>query len=135
MQDFTRRRRDVTLALALVITMGLASRTLGRELPRLISKDLGDALWSLMFYLIVVAIRPGTPKQIAALIAFALAAASEFFKLVHAPWLDDLRARPVSGFLLGRVFLWPNFIAYAAGVVAALALDCALLSRRRPAEV
>ena len=55
-----RSRVRAAIALAVVITAGLASRTLGRDLPPLISKHLGDTLWSLMFYLIILSLRPAT---------------------------------------------------------------------------
>ncbi len=128
----TRARTRIAAALALVILTGVASRVSGLPLPRLIAKDLGDVLWSVMFYLLVLLARPRTPVPAAALTALAIAAATEFLKLYHAPWIDALRTHRVPSFLLGHRFLWTNLAAYAAGVVAAVILDRPLLHPHRP---
>jgi hypothetical protein len=125
-----RPRLAIFGALTLVIVVGLSSRLAADRLPLLLAKDLGDLLWPVMFYLLFLLIRPGTSVTSAALIAFAVATASELLKRVHAAPLDTLRANPVAGFLLGRTFRWSNFIAYLLGVVAALVIDRSLFSPR-----
>ena len=42
-----------------------------------------------------------------------------------------LRARRVTGFLLGHTFYWHDFACYGAGTALALAADAGLLRRRR----
>jgi hypothetical protein len=125
-----RRPRARTLALlALVIAAGVASRRLGTDLPRVISKDAGDVLWPVMFYLLVVVARPGTRPRAAAALAFGVAAASELLKLAHAPPLDALRTCGLGNFLLGRDFQPTNFVAYAGGALVAVGLDVTCLRR------
>jgi hypothetical protein len=103
----------------------------------LVAKDFGDALWSVMFYLLVLLARPRMACVAAAGWALGIACAIEFLKLFHAPWLDALRANALSGFLLGHTFLWRDFVSYAIGVAAALTADMSLkrrVRRRREGE-
>jgi hypothetical protein len=123
-------RRLIVPALAIVILLGLTSRMTTHNLPVLISKHLGDALWSLMFFLLALLLRPQTPSLIAALFALAIASATEFLKLYHAPWLENLRAHPLGALLLGRNFIPTNFITYAIAVAIAL-LAAPLLRKSR----
>lgn len=113
-----------------MILVGLLSRLAADQLPTFLAKDLGDFLWPAMFYLLVLLIRPDASVTTAGLIALSLAAASELLKRVHFPPLENLRANPVAGFLLGRTFRWSNFISYALGVVGAIVIDTSFLSAR-----
>jgi hypothetical protein len=115
-------RRKTGAILAIVILVGLASRTLPIDFPRLIGKHLGDVLWSLMFVLIVLLLRPGTRAAVAAVIGFAISAGTEFLKLAHAPWLDDLRTYRVPAFVLGTEFHLPNLLTYPVGALIGMAL-------------
>jgi len=126
-----RRRGTVVLLLAVVVTLGLASRLLFPGYPRLITKDAGDALWAIMFYLLVSLAGPRLAIAPVVAIAFAITAGIEFFKLHRAPWIDAVRDVKVMSFLLGRVFGWHNFIAYAIGTAAAVVIDLALLRNTR----
>ena len=117
-----RSRISLALKLALVIAIGLASRLMSPHAPALVSKHLGDILWTTMFVLIVLIIRPRMPTPTAACIGLAFCAAIEFLKLYRAPWLDSVRSVPVAGFLLGRVFQWWNFVSYVIGALAAVLL-------------
>jgi hypothetical protein len=114
---------------ALAIVVGVASRQGGGRWPRVIGEDLGDGLWGMMFYLLVVLVRPRASRVAAAVVALALATGTEVLKLYHAPWIDALRGRPVTGFLLGHEFAWRNVVAYGVGVAVAVAMD-GLLRRR-----
>jgi hypothetical protein len=127
----TRRRAAVAGVLVGVIAVGIASRLGARaaNLPAVLGKDFGDALWALMFYLLVLLAWPRARVTAAAALAMAIASAIEFLKLCHAPWLDALRANRFAGFLLGHGFLWRDFVAYAVGVAVGVVGD--LWLRRR----
>lgn len=66
-----------------------------------------------------------------ALIALALSATVEFFRLVHTPWLDAFGLTLAGQLLLGRIFSLRNLLAYAVGIAVAAALDAV---SRRPAR-
>jgi hypothetical protein len=129
-----RPRAAVAGLLALVIAVGVASRLGARaaHLPLLLGKEFGDALWSVMFYLLLLLARPRAPVLTAAVLAMAVASAIECLKLWHAPWLDALRAGRFAGFLLGHTFLWRDFVSYAVGVAVAAAGDLLFRGRQSP---
>jgi hypothetical protein len=128
--QFIRARRRIAAAIVLTITLGVASRTVGQNLPAVVSKDAGDVLWGTMFYLIVICVRPRISPGAAVLVAFILAAGTEFLKLYHAPWIDAVRDQRLAGFLMGRVFGWGNFVGYFVGVLAGVMVDSGLIRRR-----
>jgi hypothetical protein len=117
------------LTLVAVIGIGIASRLGARHLPSLIGKEFGDALWSVMFFLLVLLAWPKVSTLTAASLALAVSFAIECLKLVHGPWMDALRADRVAGFLLGHAFLWRDFVSYGLGTLAAAVGD--LLTSRR----
>ncbi len=121
-----RPRRAITLALLIVITIGLASRLGGRQWPEFIAKDLGDGVWAVMFYLLVIWARPGMAMWAAGAAALMLAGASELSKLYRPPWIEALRGNRVGELLLGRRFLWANFVAYGVGAIVAMGVDSML---------
>lgn len=110
-----------------VIAVGVGSRMGGGRFPHLIAKDLGDVLWALMFFLLALLLKPWTSALGAAAIALAVSSATEWLKLYHAPWIDALRAKPVTGFLLGHTFHPTNFIAYAIGAACGIMVDSLFL--------
>lgn len=136
MQRILKSRSRVTLAICLivVIAIGLASRLVPGDFPRIISKDLGDALWGLMFLLLVLLVQPRIKTLRAAIVAMVLVSAIEFFKLYHAHWIESVRANAGGALLLGRVFLWDNFISYATGLLLGVAGDRLLPQITPPAK-
>lgn len=125
-----RSRPAVGAAVLAVIVVGVASRTVGARLPELIAKDLGDVLWAVMFYLLALLVRPRASPIAAGAVALSLAAGTEILKLYEASWIETLRGVWGIGFLLGRRFLWSNFVAYGIGAAAAACCDL-LVARRR----
>jgi hypothetical protein len=68
-----------------------------------------------------------------AAVALAICFAVEASQLVHTPALDALRATTPGRLVLGSGFDPRDLLAYAGGVLAALALDVVLgRTRRRP---
>ena len=128
----SRSRTSLTICLIVVAAIGLASRLAGGNLPRIISKDLGDVLWGLMFFLIVLLASPRIRTWKAATVAMILVSAIEFLKLYHASWIEKCARNSIGGLLLGRVFLRGNFVSYVVGVFAGVMGDqLSHLGRRR----
>jgi hypothetical protein len=120
-----RHRLRLLGAWALVVALGLASRTAaGRvALPRFVTEYAGDTLWAAMAYLGVLLLAPGMRVRHAAAIALGFAFLVELSQLVHAPWLDALRATRLGALALGQGFLASDFVCYAVGVALAAGTD------------
>jgi hypothetical protein len=112
------------LCLAIMIT-GLALRGfgLGLGLPALVVKYGGSMLWAMMVFFAVTIAASHLSRQNVALISAAIAIGVEFFRLVHAPWLDAFRLTLAGALLLGRIFSLWNLLAYGVGIVLGIWLD------------
>ncbi|WP_412759729.1 DUF2809 domain-containing protein [Methylorubrum subtropicum] len=128
MVDAGTRRSALILAVAAVIAAGLAVRFVPLGLPAGVVKYAGSTLWGAMVYGLVACLRPDAAVRRLALVALVIAAAVEFFRLVHTPWLDAFRLTLAGQLLLGRVFSPWNLVAYAVGITVAAGCDAA--SRR-----
>jgi hypothetical protein len=105
-----------------VIALGLLLRSRLFETPPLIRKYGADALWSLLVLLLVAIVAPKWPPLRLAIAAFAFSCIIEFSQLYHAPWIDSLRATRPGALVLGSVFNWPDFPAYAGGIAVGFLL-------------
>ncbi|WP_037094657.1 DUF2809 domain-containing protein [Rhizobium leguminosarum] len=112
-------------ALLVVIVLGLALRRFGyaADLPFVVVKYGGSALWGAMVYLLVALIFAKSRPAGIAVIALLLAISVELFRLYHTPWLDAFRLTTAGALLLGRIFSPWNMLAYAIGIAAACAFD------------
>jgi hypothetical protein len=112
------------LCLAIVIS-GLALRGfgLGLGLPVFVVKYGGSMLWTTMVFFLVALAASHLSGRSIALIAAAIAICVEFFRLVHAPWLDAFRLTLAGALLLGRIFSLWNLLAYGLGIVLGMWLD------------
>lgn len=84
------------------------------------------ALWAATIYFVLALLLRSRPHKQVMLAAAVLCAAIEFSKLSHTPALDIFRLTPVGAWVLGRLFAWTNFAAYAAGLAGAFGLDAIL---------
>jgi len=116
------------LTVAAVIAAGLAVRLVPLGLPAGVVNYAGSILWGAMVYGLVAVLRPAAAVRHLELLALAVSAAVEVFRLVHTPWLDTFRLTRAGQLLLVRVFSLWNLLAYAVGIVAAAECDAA--SRR-----
>lgn len=112
-------------AVLLVILLGLTLRRFGYaiDLPFIVVKYGGSALWGAMVYLLLALLVARSRPAIIAVMALFLAIAVELFRLYHTPWLDAFRLTTAGALLLGRVFSLWNMLAYAIGIAAACACD------------
>lgn len=124
-----RNRFGHFLAMALVVAVGLLWRSAWLALPELPRKYGGDALWALVVFLGFGFLFPRLPSRVLALLAMAFSTVIEFSQLYHAPWIDSIRQTRLGALVLGSVFNWPDFAAYAVGITLG-ALGEGLLSNR-----
>ena len=123
------QKRLVVLALVIAAVIFLRARGFSFGVSAFYVKYGGSALWAAMIYLLMaLLLRARTSRQI--LIAAALVcAAVEGLKLVHTPALDVFRLTQAGAWLLGRLFGWANFLAYAVGLAAAFGIDLLLVKK------
>lgn len=120
-----------TLALLLVtLIVGLMVRMAPLGLPPFIVKYGGSMLWALMIYWIVSALFARWRLPSVASISGAIAAAVEFLKLYHAPWLDAFRLTLSGILVLGRHFSLWDILAYWIAIALGAYVDGML----RPVE-
>ncbi|UJW73437.1 ribosomal maturation YjgA family protein [Rhizobium sp. SL42] len=121
---------------AFVIVCGLVLRLAGYEigLPFLLVKYGGSLLWGMMVFWLLAVLFVGQPLGRVAMIASVIAAATEFSRLYHAPWLDEFRLTLAGALLLGRIFSVWNILAYLIGIAAAALIERQLLTLRQRAE-
>ncbi|WP_259669178.1 DUF2809 domain-containing protein [Rhizobium lentis] len=112
-------------AVLVVIAAGLALRRFGYavDLPFVVVKYGGSALWGAMAYLLVALVLGKSPRAVIAVMALFMAIAVEFFRLYHTPWLDAFRLTTAGALLLGRIFSLWNILAYAIGIAVVCAFD------------
>jgi hypothetical protein len=121
-------------ALFLVIVLGLVLRRFGYavDLPFIVVKYGGSALWGAMVYLLVALFVTRSRPAVIAVTALFIAISVELFRLYHTPWLDAFRLTTAGALLLGRVFSLWNMLAYAIGIAAACAFDPARRAATHP---
>lgn len=95
------------------------------------SNLLGDALYAVLVYVVIVGVAPGIAAPRAAAIAFGICAAIELLQLTGLP-AAIVDVVPVARYVLGTTFNAPDLLAYAVGVALAAGVD-AQVGRRRAA--
>lgn len=129
------RNRPTYLALVIVIiTLGLLTRS--SYLPDLIKSGFiatyaGDTLWAVMIYFMLCV---GFPKWSAvriALIALCFCYAIELSQLYQEDWLNQIRNTRLGALILGRGFLWSDFLCYSAGILLAYLFDSKVVTTRK----
>lgn len=118
------RHRFLYLFMATItIGAGLVLRRVHLGLPVAAVKYGGSALWAMMVYWIVAALRPAWQPAERGVVAALAAALVEFFKLYHAPSLDGFRSTLAGTLLLGRHFSLSHLAVYCLTITLAAAID------------
>lgn len=107
----------------LVISLGLASRSLDNWLPDVVVANAGDFLWTIAAYLAIAVARPSWPPLRLGLTAFAISLAVELSQLSQADWLVALRHTLPGRLLLGSGFVAVDLVRYFAGACTAAGID------------
>lgn len=110
------------------IGLGLAVHLRGTALAAAARDVLGDALWAAMIVWGVSALAPAARRRTRGVAALAICWAVEFSQMYHAPPVDALRATTLGRLVLGSGFDPRDLVAYAAGVLVAIALDALIRS-------
>lgn len=113
---------------ALTIGMGLAVNR-GPMLPPAARDVAGDALWAAMMAGWIGAVAPRRALSARGMAAYGVCVAVELSQLYHTPALDHIRRTTMGRLVLGSGFDARDLAAYAAGVLAAAALEAALRPR------
>ena len=112
----------VALAVATIV-IGLLVHLRGTAFSPDVRDVLGDALWAAMMFWWVSAAVPDASRRKRGLTALAICFAVEVSQLFHTPLLDALRGTWFGRLVLGSGFDSRDLLAYASGVLAALAIE------------
>ena len=110
------RLRAAAMAIATIIA-GLAAHRLAA--PSTARDIAGDALWASMMFWWVTVLWPTGLVSMRAAAALAISWVVEFSQLMHAPWLEQLRATRLGPLVLGTGFDPRDLASYAVGVLLA----------------
>ncbi|MED1738610.1 DUF2809 domain-containing protein [Bacillus swezeyi] len=121
---------QASLTLA-AMAAGLLSRKMAGMLPDIVNSYAGDALWALMIFFGFGFLFSRAATKTVALAALSFCYLIEFSQLYHAPWIDDLRAAPLGGLILGYGFLWSDLLAYLLGTGAGAMCESMMHTRKR----
>jgi hypothetical protein len=111
----------------IIIALALKIRSLWRFLPYWLNFWIGDFLWAIMLYCIMIAVFLPRNRWQATRYLVVFCWIIEISQAWHTPWLDAYRNTYVGGLLLGHGFLWSDIIAYTAGVLTAYWVDKKLI--------
>lgn len=117
------------IIMAMLIALGLPSRTMPNSLPPWYVQYFGDYLWAMLIFFGIALLRPrwGTLKVLTAAILFTYVI--EVTQLFHPPWLDYLRSIKICALIIGYGFLWSDLVAYALGIATGAVIEWWLLRK------
>jgi hypothetical protein len=113
-----RRRGAILLLAPATVAAGLASRKVLSGLP---AKLAGDALYTVLVYVLVLLVAPDARVRRAFAIALGVSFAVEFAQLTPYPaWLSSKHV--ILRLIFGTTFGWIDLAGYVVGAVAAAGL-------------
>ena len=118
------------IAALLTVAVGLGVHLGGSFTPPTVRDIIGDALWAAMMFWWISALSPRSDPIVRAGVALGISWIVELSQLYHTPSLDAARHTTLGSLILGSGFDARDLVAYAGGVVAAVAID-AMVRRRR----
>lgn len=129
-----KRNRQIYLSIVLlVITLGLFTRS--SFMGEGFFKDYaGDTLWAAMVYFGLCFFLPKWSPIKIAIVALCFSYAIEISQLNQEPWLNNIRSTKIGSLVLGRGFLWSDFLCYTTGVLLAYWMDRKLLKGRSSSD-
>jgi len=120
------KRSQAGIALALTIALGILSRRMPLGIV-LWDKSLGDVLYTVMVYWILVLLRPTADPRRLVPSSIAISFAIELFQLTGIP----LRLPRLLQIPLGTTFAWHDMACYVVGGLLAGAAHLAVRARAR----
>ena len=122
---FTRRNKILMLSIVIVLIVGISSSVFHTGFP-IFDEYLGDALYAVLFYLLLSLIwEKGTPLAKASLIV-VLMIAIETFQLTLIPLRFRLSTNiflKVISIVLGTRFAWLDIVSYIVGILGIYLFD------------
>ena len=118
-----RNRIYYLLLIGITIGMGLASRRYSNYLPEFVNIGLGDTLWALMLYWTIGFLFRTNSILSNVLISLSGCFLVELSQLINTGWLNALRDTTLGALVLGRGFLWSDFVAYTCGVGIGMVME------------
>ena len=125
-----RKRSWQTVWIAIVLALGLFSRSHAVAWPWWVTAYVGDALWAWLVFLGIGWICSGWSTRRVALCALAFAFVIEFSQLIHSPWLDEFRAHRWAALVLGQGFLWSDLVCYVVGIAVGALVEQRMQGKR-----
>lgn len=114
-----RNRWIYAAMMAVTVVVGLSTRSVLRPvIGSFWAANLGDALWAVLVFLLIVFIRPSISTNTAAITSMFVAVAIECSQLVQTPGLNQLRRETPVGLVIGYGFSWGDLVAYLCGIAA-----------------
>lgn len=118
------RATAVWLAIAAaVIVTGLVVHEMGVGLSAEARDFAGDALWAVMIFAFIGAMRPASRLVARAAVVLVVCWAVELSQAYHTPWLDTVRATTLGRLTLGTGFDARDLLAYTLGVAVAAIIE------------
>lgn len=117
----TKRIRYLVMAIGTIV-VGLSVHLGATFLPRDVRDVVGDALWAMMIVWWISVAVPQLPLRTRGLAALAVCVTVEVSQRFHTPLLDSVRRTLPGHLVLGSGYDPRDFVAYAAGVVVAVAI-------------
>jgi len=122
-----RARRCAILAVPLTVAAGLGARAFFTGLP---AKIAGDALYTVLIYVLAVVVRPDVRPARAFTVALGLSFAVELAQLTPYPaWLSSKHV--ILRLIFGTTFGFLDLAGYTIGATFAIALHSAIRARAR----
>jgi hypothetical protein len=118
-----RKRALYALLVVVVICAGLASRKYQHFLPAQLGKYPGDALWAIMMFFILGALKPKWPSAAIGALALLVCYLVEFSQLLQPHWLVTIRQTTLGHLVLGSHFHAQDLLAYAVGIFAGVLVE------------
>jgi hypothetical protein len=127
---FLRARLAALLAVPLTVASGLGSR---KFFDGLLAKVAGDALYTVLIYVLVVVVRPDVRLSRAFAIALGVSFAVEFFQLTPYPaWLSSKHV--ILRLIFGTTFGFVDLAGYVVGALFAIAVHAVARRAASPAR-
>jgi hypothetical protein len=101
-----------------IIFLGILSRKIS-----FIPLWIGDFLYAVMIYFLVLIFLPFKKAFFIALISLLICYGIEFLQLYQAEWIIELRKTLFGRYVLGQGFLWSDILAYTFGITVSLAAE------------
>ena len=118
-------------AALLTVVIGLGVHLGGSFIPPAARDVGGDALWAAMMFWWVSALTPRSHLAVRAGVALGISWIVELSQLYHTALLDAARATTMGSLILGSGFDARDLVAYAGGVMAAVAIEGIVRRRQR----